>query len=101
MAALVAGALTIVYAILIVGSQITSLLKDGSWPPVPLSTFINMPTHERDAIYATASVNAIGRSPLASVVDGLLRVPAIVPLLLALALLTVFYQWLTHIERRY
>lgn len=39
-------------------------------------------------------------SQLANVIDEILRVPAIVPLLLAAALLTAFYLWLTDIEKR-
>jgi hypothetical protein len=101
MTALVADLWTILYAVLIVGWQITSLLREGSWPALPLSSIINKLEFNRGAIYATASTGEIERSQLANVIDAMLRVPAIVPLLLAAALLTAFYLWLTDIEKRY
>jgi hypothetical protein len=101
MAALVADIWTILYAVLIVGWQITSLLREGSWPALPLSSIINKLEFNRGAIYATASAGEIERSQLANVIDAMLRVPAIVPLLLAAALLTAFYLWLTDIEKQY
>jgi hypothetical protein len=101
MTALVADIWTILYAVLIVGWQITSLLREGSWPALPLSSIINKLEFNRGAIYATASTDEIERSQLANVIDAMLRVPAIVPLLLAAALLTAFYLWLTDIEKQY
>ena len=101
MTALVADIWTILYAVLIVGWQITSLLREGSWPALPLSSIINKLEFNRGAIYATASTGEIERSQLANVIDAMLRVPAIVPLLLAAALLTAFYLWLTDIEKQY
>ena len=101
MTALVADLWTILYVVLIVGWQITSLLREGSWPALPLSSIINKLEFNRGAIYATASTDEIERSQLANVIDAMLRVPAIVPLLLAAALLTAFYLWLTDIEKRY
>ena len=97
MTALVADLWTILYVVLIVGWQITSLLREGSWPALPLSSVINKLGSERGAIYATTSAHEIE----SSVVDELLRVPAIVPLLLASALLTAFYLWLARTEKRY
>jgi hypothetical protein len=101
MTALVADLWTILYVVLIVGWQITSLLREGSWPALPLSSIINKLEFNRGAIYATASTGEIERSQLANVIDAMLRVPAIVPLLLAAALLTAFYLWLTDIEKQY
>jgi hypothetical protein len=101
MTALVADLWTILYAVLIVGWQITSLLREGSWPALPLSSIINKLEFNRGAIYAIASTGEIERSQLANIIDAVLRVPAIVPLLLAAALLTAFYLWLTDIEKRY
>jgi hypothetical protein len=100
-ATLVAAGFTTFYVILIIGWQITSLLRDGSWPALPLSSVMNMMEHGRDAIYVPASADEIERGPLANMLDALLRVPAIVPLLLALALLTAYYRWLTRIEKNY
>ena len=101
MTALVADLWTILYVVLIVGWQITSLLREGSWPALPLSSIINKLEFNRGAIYATASTGEIERSQLANIIDAVLRVPAIVPLLLAAALLTAFYLWLTDIEKQY
>jgi hypothetical protein len=97
MASLVANAWTIVYAVMIVGWQISTLLKEGSWPALPLSSVIHKLGYGRGAIDATASDHEIS----SSVLDMLLRVPAIVPLLLASALLTIFYLWLARTEKRY
>jgi hypothetical protein len=97
MASLVANAWTIVYAVMIVGWQVSSLLREGSWPALPLSSVIDKLGYGRGAIDATASVHEID----SSVLDTLLRVPAIVPLLLASALLTAFYLFLARTEKRY
>jgi hypothetical protein len=98
---LVADVLTILYAALIIGWQITSLLREGSWPTLPLSPIINKLEFNRVAIFATASGGEIESSKLPNVIDTTLRVPAIVPLLLAAALLTAFYIWLTDLEKKY
>jgi hypothetical protein len=97
MTALVANIWTIFYAVLIVSWQIENFLKARSWPALPLSFVINKLEYEPGAIYATASAHEIE----SSVVDALLRVPVIVPLLLASALLTAFYLWLARTEKRY
>src|SRR5450631_1333837 len=101
MAALVADIWTIFYAVLIISWQIENFLIAGSWPALPLSSIINKLEFNRGAIYATASAGEIEISQPANVIDAMLRVPAIVPLLLAAALLTGFYLWLTDIEKRY
>jgi len=70
------------YAVFVVGWQINTFLRQGSWPALPLSFFFN-------------------KLDRGDAVDALLRVPAIVPLLLAAVLLTAFYLWLTHTEKQY
>jgi hypothetical protein len=94
MAALVADIWTIFYAVLIVSWQTENFLKAGSWAALPLSSIINKLEYNRGAIDATASAGT-------NVIDALLRVPAIVPVLLAAALLTAFYLWLARTEKRY
>jgi hypothetical protein len=94
MAALVADIWTIFYAVLIVSWQIENFLKAWNWPALPLSSIINKLEYNRGAIDATVSAGT-------NVVDALLRVPAIVPVLLAAALLTAFYLWLARTEKRY
>lgn len=101
MTALVADIWTILYAVLIVGWQITSFLREGSWPALPLASVINKLELSGGAIYATASVGETQRGQLEYVTDAMLSVPAIVLLLLAAALLTAFYLWLTDMEKRY
>lgn len=101
MAALVADIWTILYGVLIVGWQIFTFLREGSWPALPLSSVFDKLGHNRGAISVTASAGEIERSYLTNLIDTLLRVPAIVPLLLAAALLTAFYLWLTKTEKRY
>lgn len=101
MTALVADIWTIFNVVLIVGWQIIIFFKKGSWPALPLSSVFNKLESDRGAIYATASAGEIERSQLANVVDAMLRVPTIVSLLVAAVLLTAFYLWLTHTEKRY
>jgi hypothetical protein len=101
MAALVADIWTIFYAILVVGWQITVFLKDKSWPALPLSSIFRKLNIDHAPIYTTASTGGIEKSPPATIIDALLRIPAIIPLLLAMALLTAFYLWLTHTEKKY
>ena len=101
MTALVADIWTIFNAVLIVGWQIIIFLKKGSWPALPLSSVFNKLESDHGAIYATASAGEIKSSQLANVVDAMLRVPTIVPLLVAAVLLTAFYLWLMHTEKRY
>jgi hypothetical protein len=101
MAALVADVWTIFYAVLIISWQIENFLIAGSWPALPLSSIINKLEFNRGAINATASAGEIEISQPATVVDAILRVPAIVPVLLAASLLTAFYLWLGRTEKRY
>jgi hypothetical protein len=100
MAALVADVWTIFYAVLIVGWQTTIFLKDGRWPALPLSSIFNKLNIDHAPIYATARTGEIEKSQLATMLDALLRIPATVPLLLAMVLLTAFYLWLTHTEKK-
>jgi len=100
-AALVAGIWTVLYAVLIVAWQVTKLLKGGSWPALPLSSAFNTLRYNGAEIYVPASVGEIENGHLKNLLDVLLRIPVIVPLLLATALLTAFYLWLANTEKRY
>jgi hypothetical protein len=99
--ALVADIWTLIYAALVVGWQMATFFRNGSWPALPLSSVINNLEFNRGASYATASASDANRSHLATYMDILLGTPAIVPLLLAAALLTAFYIRLADMERRY
>ena len=94
--ALFAGVSTIFSAVLVVGWQITILLKDGSWTVLPLSLVFSTPKSE---VHSTASIDKIGESRVTNFIDVLLQVPIIMPMLLAAAFLTAFYLWLSSLER--
>jgi hypothetical protein len=99
MAALVANAWTIFYIVLLVGWQLALFLQRGTWPALPLAAVFTGPA---DTIYSTASIGRVETtSSVTNATDILLGVPAIVPLLLAAALLTAFYMWLRRAEKRY
>ena len=101
MAALIADLWTVAYVFLIVGWQIKIFLKEGSWPPLSVNSALNTLGQDHHVIYSTAQTRGEEGKHLSNAVDVLLQVPAIVPLLLAAALLTVFYKWLKDVERRY
>ena len=101
MAALIADLWTIAYVFLIVGWQINIFLKEGSWPALSVKSALNTLGRDHHVIYATAQTRGDEANHLSNAVDALLQVPAIVPLLLAAALLTAFYKWLKDVERRY
>jgi hypothetical protein len=95
--ALLADVSTIFSAVLIVGWQIVILLKDGSWPALPLSLILSTPKIE---VYSTASIEKNGESHQATnFIDVLLQVPIIMLLLLAVVFLTAFYVSLSSVER--
>jgi hypothetical protein len=99
MAALVANVWTIFYIVLLVGWQLAVFLQRGTWPALPLTAVFTGPG---DTIYSTASIGRVETtSSLTTTADTLLSVPAIVALLLAAVLLTGFYVWLRHTEKRY
>ena len=101
MAALIADLWTFAYVFLIVGWQINIFLKKGSWPTLSAKSALNTLGQGHHVIYATAQTRGDEGNHLSNAVDALLQVPAIVPLLLAAALLTTFYKWLKDVERRY
>jgi len=94
--ALLADVSTIFSAVLIVGWQIVILLKDGSWPALPLSLILT----PKIEVYSTASIEKNGKSHQATnFIDVLLQVPIIMLLLLAVVFLTAFYVSLSSVER--
>ena len=101
-AALIAAAETIFCAVFIIGWQAKSWLANGTWPALRLSSVLKkLEIYRGDDIYMTASAGEIERSYLTKLWDALLGLPAIVPLLVASALLIAFYLWLTHTQKRY
>ena len=100
-ATLVAAVWTTSYVVLIVGWQASVFLSEGDWPAVSIKFVLNELAYGRAAIYETAATRGIGGSHLPSAFNELLQLPAIVPLLFAAALLTVFYLWLSQTEKQY
>jgi hypothetical protein len=99
---LLAGLLTLLDLVLIVGWQAVTFFNNGSWPAVQLASIVKRLPNDRGAIYETASTPSGERDDLLmSATDTLQRIPAVVPLLLALALLVVFFSWLSRIEKQY
>jgi hypothetical protein len=82
-------------AVLIVGQQVTSWLQDGIWDAYSLLSIISRLKGNQN-IYVTASSDNVQTNGIA---DWLLEIPAIVPLLIASALLLAFYAWVAAIEK--
>jgi len=98
---LLAGLLTLIHLFLIVGWQAVTFFNNGVWPALQLSAVVRW-ARDRGEIYETASTPSVKRGDLlVSAADTLLQIPVVVPLLLALALLIVFFMWLSHIEKQF
>jgi hypothetical protein len=95
-AALIGAGWTICCALLLLGWQTKTWIDDEIWPTLPVSTVVNKVVIG-PGVYLTASAE----EPKLSLMSTICEVPAIVPLLVALALLIAFYLWLGHTERSY
>jgi hypothetical protein len=98
--ALVADLWTISYVVLIGGWQTYIYLSAGDWPAVPVKSVLEKLKTSRE-IYEVAATRGIGGGHFPNQFDALLQTPVIVPLLFAGVLLTVFYFWLSHIEKQH
>jgi hypothetical protein len=98
--ALIAQAWTIFYVVLIFGWQITTFIKIGAWPGLPLSSIFRMGDTHTGAILATGSIGKAASNDLTAL-DRMLQIPTVVLLLSATLLLAAFYLWLRKTERRY
>jgi hypothetical protein len=96
-AALLSAGWTFLCGALIVGLQVTLWLRNGIWETYSLSSVIKVLESNQNIKYVTASSDKFETEGMA---DWLLEIPAMVPLLIALALLLSFYWRLTIIERR-
>ena len=85
-------------AVLIVGWQVIYWIHDGVWNVWSVSYVFTSLESNRRVTYVTASSDKLDAHQ--GVVDFLLEIPAIVPLLIAAALLLAFYLRLTIIEKR-
>jgi hypothetical protein len=97
--ALVADLWTISYIVLVGGWQTYVFLSAGDWPALPVKSVLEKSTNGR-AIYEVAATRGIGGNHSPNPFEALLQLPAIVPLLFAAVLLTIFYLWLSHIEKK-
>jgi hypothetical protein len=98
-AALVAAVGTVSYVVFIVSWQVSVFLSKGDWPAVPVKVVLKELSSGRAGLYEAAATRGIGGSQMPF--SELLQLPAIVPLLFATVLLTVFYLWLSHVEKQY
>jgi hypothetical protein len=94
---LIADVSTIFCAFLIVGWQITIFLRDGSWRVLPLSLVFGR--HDQAEIYSTASIGKIVASQSTIFTNAFLQLPITMALFLAAVTLTVFYSWISHLEK--
>jgi hypothetical protein len=99
--ALVADLWTIFCAVLVVCWQVLLYIREGSWNALPLAFVFKRLEYRHGEIYATSGIDTLARGYLTDLRDILLQVPVIVPLLVAAALLTAFYSWLSKAERLY
>jgi hypothetical protein len=100
---LFSAAWTIICAVFVTGLQISSWLKKGVWDAYPISSVIDRLKTGEAATYVLASSDILDAELINSQVltNWLLRIPAIVPLLIASALLISFYMLIAVIEKRY
>ena len=91
---------TILCAVLLAGWQIASSLQKGAWDAFSVASLIKRMKADAVATYTVASADKPATSLTNNFVDWLLAVPAIVPLLIAAALLLGFYIWLNDVEKK-
>jgi hypothetical protein len=97
--ALLSAVWTMTCAVLIVGWQVIYWIHDGVWNVWSVSYVFTSLESNRRVTYVTASSDKLD-AHRESVLEFLMEMPAIVPLLIAAALLLAFYLRLTIIEKR-
>jgi hypothetical protein len=99
--ALLSAVWTILCAAIIVGLQVTSLIRNGVWDAYQLSSIIKSLKSGQNITYVTASSDrfAMDLTIKQVMADWFLEIPAIVPLLIVAALLLGFYLRLAVIEK--
>jgi hypothetical protein len=95
---MLSGALTSLCAVMLFGCQVTAWLNTGEWTTYRLSSAIENTKGAQDTTYVTASIGKTDMTITQQVIDWLLGIPAIVPLLIALALHVALYIYLTKME---
>ena len=96
---LIADVSTIFCAFLIVGWQLIIFLRDGSWRALSLSLVFSGHEYNRSEVYSTASIDKIVASQSTTFTNAFLQLPIIMALLLAAAVLTAFYLWISGLEK--
>jgi hypothetical protein len=99
-ATFVANVWTISYVVLIGGWQTYFFLSQGDWPALTVKSVFETLKSSRE-IYEVAATRGIRAQHFTSALETLLLLPAMVPLLLAATLLTLFYFWLSNLEKQY
>jgi hypothetical protein len=97
-AALLSAVWTILCAVLLIGSQVTTWLHTGAWDAYPISSAINNLKNDGVNTYVTASSDKPELTSTQVMVDWLLEIPTIVALLIALSSLLAFYRLVKIIE---
>jgi hypothetical protein len=99
---LLSAVLTILYAVVIFGLQVTSWIRAGVWETHRLSSVIRSLKSDDGITYTTASSDKI-QTELTSkqeMIEWLLGTPTIAILLMVAALLFVFYFYLVAVEKQ-
>jgi hypothetical protein len=93
------AALTILCAVMVVGLQVTSWIKNGVWEAYLVSSVIESMKSDRYDVYITASVDRQG-TVRHGMLDWVMGIPAIVPLVVAAVLHFAFYSYLATLEEK-
>jgi hypothetical protein len=98
---LFSAAWTIMCAVFLTVGQIALWLKNGVWDSYPISSVINRLKTDQAPPYLLASSDKLDAELINNpeLANWLLRIPAIVPLLIASALLLAFYLLIRVIEK--
>jgi hypothetical protein len=94
-AAIIGAAWTLFVCFSIIGWQAWIWADEGNWPILQFSDVMDSLRSPSSAIYMTASSDEFEKSNL---LEAILSIPAIVPLLVASAMIIGFYFWLRRIE---
>src|SRR5262249_24166962 len=97
--ALLSAMRSILCAVLIGGRQLIFWFQNGFWDAYPLAEVVKQLRNDQSVVYITASSERFDPTGTREIVDWLLEVPTIVPLLIASALIVMFYRWLATIEK--
>jgi hypothetical protein len=100
--ALLSAAWTILCAVMIVGFQAASWIRNGVWDGYRLSSVLKSLKGDQNITYVTASADKFDAelTTKQAIADWLLGIPAIVPLLIVAALHLAFYLGLGSSKKK-